>query len=70
MSPWVDHWGDVMSAAMVVKSIAVFVIGHALAQAGQDGGDLAESAANDYYDQWFEFGLGALVAGLRPRPSE
>lgn len=33
---------------MVAQSIAVFVIGHALAHAGQDGGDLAGSAADDY----------------------
>ncbi|AHH95447.1 hypothetical protein GCM10010174_59630 [Kutzneria viridogrisea] len=49
-----------------VQSVAVFVLGHALAQVGtphQDGRP-TRSADRGYYDQWFEAGLAAMVRGF------
>ncbi|MEW9529875.1 TetR/AcrR family transcriptional regulator [Microbispora sp. NPDC049125] len=47
------------------QSVAVFVLGHALAQVGTPpGGDAAQSASPAYYDEWFETGLAALCHGF------
>lgn len=54
-------------AYLAIQSVAVFVLGHALAQAGADGEDLGEVPAA-YYDEWFALGLEAMVAGLGTAP--
>ncbi|WP_163510659.1 TetR family transcriptional regulator [Fodinicola acaciae] len=54
-------------AEFAVQSVAVFVLGHAMAQAGSTPGaaDVPNrSAVEAYYDEWFELGLTALVNGL------
>ncbi|MFC4117420.1 TetR/AcrR family transcriptional regulator [Nonomuraea zeae] len=54
-------------ALTAVQSVGVFVLGHALAQVGTPpGGTAAEpdEAARDFYDQWFDAGLRAMVTGF------
>jgi AcrR family transcriptional regulator len=58
---------------LAIQSVAVFVIGHVLAQTGAGGpapeeDDPALQGDAGYYDRWFELGLGALVTGLAPAP--
>lgn len=45
-----------------IQSIYVFVAGHALAEHGDP--PAVPTASRQYYDDWFEFGLGALLKGL------
>ncbi|NUR87784.1 MAG: TetR/AcrR family transcriptional regulator, partial [Nonomuraea sp.] len=52
--------GDTVNA---VQSVAVYVLGHALAQVGSSA-ETHEAAALAFYDQWFEAGLRALVTGF------
>ncbi|MEQ4306071.1 TetR/AcrR family transcriptional regulator C-terminal domain-containing protein [Plantactinospora sp. B6F1] len=58
-------------ALTAVQSVAVFVLGHALAQVGAPPGSPAarpETAeAADYYQSWFVAGLTAMVAGFAAR---
>lgn len=54
-------------AEYALQSVAVFVLGHVLAQAGQTPGaaDIPNrSADTTYYDEWFDLGLTALISGL------
>ncbi|WP_433203866.1 TetR/AcrR family transcriptional regulator [Dactylosporangium sp. CS-047395] len=48
-------------AVTIVQSVAVFTLGHALAQVG---GEPPDPATGPYYDAWFEAGLSALVRGF------
>jgi AcrR family transcriptional regulator len=48
-------------AVTIVQSVAVFTLGHALAQVG---GDPPDPATAPYYDAWFEAGLTALQRGF------
>jgi AcrR family transcriptional regulator len=54
-------------AEFAVQSVAVFVMGHAMAQSGSTPGAAGvpnRSAAEAYYDEWFDLGLTALITGL------
>ncbi|MBT2234369.1 TetR/AcrR family transcriptional regulator [Nonomuraea sp. NEAU-A123] len=55
-------------ALTAIQSIAVYVLGHALAQVGTPPGTdpprLNGMAAVAFYDQWFEAGLRAMVSGF------
>ncbi|MEV0838356.1 helix-turn-helix domain-containing protein [Actinocatenispora sera] len=56
---------DADAAQLAVQSVAVFVLGHALAQVGiPPGTDAPPPAPTDYYDRWFTAGLTALVHGF------
>jgi len=48
---------------IVIQSIAVFVIGHALAEVGN--WPEPPTAPLSYYDQWFETGIHALINGFK-----
>jgi hypothetical protein len=57
--------------ALAIQSVGAFTIGHVLAQTG--GGEPASEEIgvlpegdDDYYDRWYELGLGSLVAGIAP----
>jgi AcrR family transcriptional regulator len=52
--------GDALNA---VQSVAVYVLGHALAQVGATA-ETHDAAALDFYDQWFDAGLLAMVSGF------
>ena len=62
-------------AFLAIQSVAAFTIGHALAQAGggeptdpdKKGQEAGDNAPDDYYDEWYDLGLGAMIAGLTPR---
>ncbi|MEU7839196.1 TetR/AcrR family transcriptional regulator C-terminal domain-containing protein [Nonomuraea sp. NPDC049129] len=55
-------------ALTAIQSVAVYVLGHALAQVGTPPGtDTPEPPAETavaFYDQWFEAGLRAMVSGF------
>ncbi|WP_066934992.1 TetR family transcriptional regulator [Microtetraspora fusca] len=52
------------------QSVAVFVLGHALAQVGTPtDGQAAQSADASYYDTWFDIGLSALYRGFTAEPA-
>ncbi|ANY69021.1 hypothetical protein BBD42_22945 [Paenibacillus sp. BIHB 4019] len=55
-------------AIFVIQSIAVFVIGHALAEVGNWPDP--PTAPLSYYDQWFEMGLSALISGFEQQFNE
>ncbi|MEU5564391.1 TetR/AcrR family transcriptional regulator [Micromonospora musae] len=62
-------------ALTAVQSVAVFVLGHALAQVGTPPGTsppaLETPEATEYYDRWFAEGLAAMVTGFaEPTPGE
>lgn len=52
--------GDTVNA---VQSVAVYVLGHALAQVGSTA-EAHDAASLAFYDQWFEAGLRAMVSGF------
>jgi hypothetical protein len=56
------------AALTAIQSVAVYVLGHALAQVGTPPGTRpaaeGDAAAVAFYDQWFEAGLRAMVAGF------
>lgn len=52
----------------VIQSVAVFVIGHALAEVGNWPDP--PTAPPEYYDQWFEAGISALIHGFKQQYSE
>ncbi|MFF4198638.1 TetR/AcrR family transcriptional regulator [Nonomuraea sp. NPDC001831] len=52
--------GDTVNA---VQSVAVYVLGHALAQVGSTA-ETHDPAALRFYDQWFDAGLRAMVSGF------
>ena len=57
-------------AITAVQSVGVFVLGHALAQVGSPSGEDDSGAAPstvDFYDEWFETGLTAMVRGFEYR---
>lgn len=55
------------TAFLAIQSVAAFVIGHALAEAGAgEGGAPDEPQDRSYYDGWFDLGLDALIRGLDP----
>ncbi|MFE3574773.1 TetR/AcrR family transcriptional regulator [Lysinibacillus sp. NPDC059133] len=49
----------------IIQSIAVFVIGHALAEVGN--WPERPTAPPEYYNQWFEVGLTALINGFKQK---
>lgn len=55
-------------AVIAVQSVAVFVLGHALAQVGTPPGTktttIQTPEATKYYDDWFSDGLVAMVTGF------
>lgn len=51
-------------AVTIVQSVAVFTLGHALAQVG---GEPPDPATTPYYDAWYEAGLGAMIHGFSIR---
>jgi hypothetical protein len=55
-------------ALTAVQSVAVFVLGHALAQVGTPPGTPAGPPETpevaEYYERWFDAGLTAMVAGF------
>jgi TetR/AcrR family tetracycline transcriptional repressor len=58
-------------ALLAIQSVGAFTIGHVLAQTGggepaPEEGDTMPRGDDDYYDRWYELGLGALVAGIAP----
>lgn len=53
-------------ALMVVQSVGVYVLGHALAQVGAPPVPV-DPVALDYYDRWFATGLDAIIAGFGQR---
>ncbi len=55
-------------ALFVIQSIAVFVIGHALAEVGNWPDP--PTAPLSYYDEWFEIGLSALINGFEQQFNE
>lgn len=69
-------------AYLAIQSVAVFTIGHALAETGAGeaaspagvkkepdlAADRSADGANAYYDRWFALGLEALISGLSPAP--
>lgn len=55
----VDH----EQALFIIQSIAVFVIGHTLAEVGNWPDP--PTAPQSYYDQWFETGISALINGFK-----
>lgn len=59
------------TAFLAIQSVAAFVIGHALAEAGA-GEEVAPDDPQDrsYYDRWFDLGLNALIRGLDPSTPE
>jgi TetR/AcrR family tetracycline transcriptional repressor len=61
-------------ATTAIQSIAVYILGHALAQVGGDPAEKMDAPALEFYDQWFEAGLRAMVTGfqgqLGPGPSQ
>lgn len=60
--------GIAQTAALIaIQSVGVFVLGHALAQVGTPPGadHPPPSAPPEFYDQWFDTGLRAMVTGLR-----
>ncbi|MEV0227889.1 TetR/AcrR family transcriptional regulator C-terminal domain-containing protein [Nonomuraea sp. NPDC050786] len=57
-------------AITAVQSVAVYVLGHALAQVGTPPGGTpapADETAAAFYDQWFDAGLAAMVTGFERR---
>ncbi|MER6509138.1 TetR/AcrR family transcriptional regulator C-terminal domain-containing protein [Nonomuraea sp. NPDC001636] len=52
--------GDTVNA---VQSVAVYVLGHALAQVGSTA-ETHDPDALRFYDQWFDAGLRAMVSGF------
>jgi AcrR family transcriptional regulator len=72
--PLLEGGFDEERALLAIQSVAVFTVGHALAEtgAGQDADDAAQpdgptrEGTAAYYDRWFALGLGALVDGLAP----
>jgi TetR/AcrR family transcriptional regulator, tetracycline repressor protein len=48
-------------AVTIVQSVAVFTLGHALAQVGREP---PAPATAPYYDAWFGAGLDALIRGF------
>ncbi|MEU1879340.1 TetR/AcrR family transcriptional regulator C-terminal domain-containing protein [Streptosporangium sp. NPDC020072] len=58
-------------ALTAVQSVAVYVLGHALAQVGTPSGTApttaTDPAAAVFYDRWFEAGLAAMVSGFERR---
>jgi|SRR4051812_45492832 TetR/AcrR family tetracycline transcriptional repressor len=48
-------------AIVIVQSVAVFTLGHALAQVG---GEPPDPSSAPYYDAWFAAGLSALLRGF------
>ena len=78
MGPLLAAGFDDERALLAIQSVAVFTIGHALAETGAASPDEpAEDAWSDldqggsaaYYDRWFQLGLDALVRGLDPSAS-
>ncbi|MEZ4597929.1 MAG: helix-turn-helix domain-containing protein [Chloroflexota bacterium] len=64
---------DVAEAARAVQSVAVFVIGHVLAEVGgpAEGEDALPARADDAtFDAWFDAGLDALVRGFVERAGD
>jgi TetR/AcrR family tetracycline transcriptional repressor len=53
-------------AVTIVQSVAVFTLGHALAQVG---GEPPDPATAPYYDAWFEAGLDAMIRGFLSQPT-
>jgi hypothetical protein len=53
-------------ATTAIQSVAVFVLGHALAQVGTPPGtdDAGPVATDEFYQHWFATGLEAMVLGL------
>jgi TetR/AcrR family tetracycline transcriptional repressor len=53
-------------ATTAIQSVAVFVLGHALAQVGTPPGtdDAGPVATDEFYEHWFATGLEAMVLGL------
>ncbi|MCK2215046.1 TetR/AcrR family transcriptional regulator C-terminal domain-containing protein [Actinomadura sp. ATCC 31491] len=52
-------------ATTAVQSVAVYVLGHALAQVGAPpGGTPGPTGESAFYDGWFEAGLAAMVTGF------
>jgi TetR/AcrR family tetracycline transcriptional repressor len=59
-------------ATTAIQSVGVYVLGHALAQVGTPPGATEQAAPADagvveFYDQWFESGLLAMVTGFDHR---
>ncbi|MFC6019319.1 TetR/AcrR family transcriptional regulator [Plantactinospora solaniradicis] len=58
-------------ALTAVQSVAVFVLGHALAQVGTPPGTPAAPPETpevaEYYERWFDAGLTAMVSGFAAR---
>lgn len=57
-------------AVTAVQSVAVFTLGHALAQVGTPPGTEAPAAdaeTGGYYQRWFDTGLQAMLAGFLQR---
>ncbi|MFG1681716.1 TetR/AcrR family transcriptional regulator [Nonomuraea sp. NPDC049269] len=59
-------------ALTAIQSIAVYVLGHALAQVGTPPGSTDAPQPNGtavvaFYDQWFEAGMRAMVSGFEGR---
>lgn len=57
---------------IVIQSVGVYVLGHALAQVGTPPGSDApapppDPAALDFYERWFTTGLDAIVTGFQQR---
>ncbi|MEV4020643.1 TetR family transcriptional regulator [Nonomuraea angiospora] len=57
---------------IVIQSVGVYVLGHALAQVGTPPGSDAPApppgpAALDFYERWFTTGLDAIVTGFQQR---
>ncbi|MEV0354253.1 TetR/AcrR family transcriptional regulator C-terminal domain-containing protein [Nonomuraea sp. NPDC050680] len=55
------------AALTAIQSVAVYVLGHALAQVGTPPGTTAAESdvtAAAFYDEWFKTGLRAMVSGF------
>lgn len=55
-------------ALIVVQSVVVFTLGHALAQVGAKG-ELPPTEAVGYYDTWYDDAVEAMLAGFEKRPA-
>ncbi len=56
---------DLGQVHFAFQSVAVFTLGHALAQVGTPpSGTSPQEAGDDYYDAWFDAGLAALRRGF------
>ena len=57
-------------AMIAVQSVGVYVLGHALAEVGTPPGTdpaapVNEPAPAEFYDQWFDAGLHAMITGFQ-----